>query len=421
MDETRDIAAACLCVNAVLAARSQKRQKQRKVWIKPWIATRETDGAFHRLLKDLEGDHEQYKNYLRLDLTTFEELLEKVYPLLKKKDTHLRNAISPAEQLAVTLRFLATGESYTSLQYQFRINKGTLSLLIPTVCKTISIVLAPCIVCPSSKDEWLEIADRFECRWQLPNCLGAIDGKHVRILHPPGTGSDYFNYKGYFSIVLMAVVGPDAEFIFADVGCQGRISDGGVLRNTEFYQALEASKLNIPDPKPLPVNELMSSEDWNPTTPHYFVGDDAFSLTPNIMKPYPKRGLTEEQRIFNYRLSRARRVSENAFGVLSARFRVFHTTLCVKPENAISIVHATLALHNFLIRKCPIYTTSGSQDINTDNGQVNAEERADVSNFQNVVLLGRNHSRTATQVRDCLSAYVNGPGQVPWQWKILLP
>ena len=182
-------------------------------------------------------------------------------------------------------------------------------------------------------------------RWQLPHCLGAIDGKHVRILHPPKTGSDYYNYKSYFTLVLMAVVGSNYEFLFADVGCQGRISDGGVLRNTLFYQALEMVKLNIPQSKALPVHD---SEEWRLVISYFFVGDDSFSLTRNLMKPYSNRGQTEEQRIFNYRLSPARRVSENAFGLLASRFRVLHSTFNVRPESAISIVHATLVLHNFL-------------------------------------------------------------------------
>ena len=406
---------------AVVARKRRKKRRRRSVWIKSWIATRETQGAFHCLLKDLESDPEHFLNYLRLDLAIFEQLVEKLNPILKKKDTCMRNAITPSEQLAVTLRFLATGESYTSLQYQFRINKGTLSLIIPKVCKSLSVVLSDVIACPNTANEWLEISNCFQWRWQLPNCLGAIDGKHVRILHPPHSGSDYFNYKGYFSLVLMAVVGPNSEFLFADVGCQGRISDGGVLRNTVFYKALQSHKLQIPESKPLPVTESMIVEDWCPILPHYFVGDDAFSLTPNIMKPYPKRGLTEEQRIFNYRLSRARRVSENAFGILSAKFRVFHTTLCVKPENAISIVHACLALHNFLIKKYPsVYIPSGSLDYEKDGEVIGGDWRQNGdSNFETLVAPGMNHTRNASQVRNVLSEYVNGPGQVPWQWKVL--
>ena len=119
-----------------------KKTSRAKIWVKPCISTRETDGAFHRLLEDLEGDPEHCSNYLRLDLAIFEELVQSVYPFLRKRDKKMRNAISPAEQLAVTLCFLATGETYTSLQYQFRINKGTLSLIIPRVCEAISTVLA---------------------------------------------------------------------------------------------------------------------------------------------------------------------------------------------------------------------------------------------------------------------------------------
>jgi hypothetical protein len=210
----------------------------------------------------------------------------------------------------------------------------------------------------------------------------------------------------------MAVVGPNSEFIFADVGCQGRISDGGVLKNTLFFQALEKKQMNIPQPKAVPIDEDFT--DWSPVLPYFFVGDDAFGLSENLMKPYPNRGQTEEQSIFNYRLSRARRVSENAFGILSARFRLYHTTLCVKPDNAVSIVHATLLLHNYLMRQCAGYAAKEDP---------NSEELSDASpgNIKNLAIPGGNHKQKASAVRDTLSDYVNGPGQISWQWKILLP
>ena len=151
----------------------------------------------------------------------------------------MRSPISAGERLSVTLRFLATGESFTSLQYQFRISASTLSLIIPEVCDAIFKVLQDDYMrCPTTSDEWLRIAKIFKDRWQLPHCLGAVDGKHIQILHPPHSGSEFFNYKGFYSIVLMAIVDADYKFIFADVGCQGRISDGGVLRNTDFWKAL---------------------------------------------------------------------------------------------------------------------------------------------------------------------------------------
>jgi hypothetical protein len=96
-----------------------------------------------------------------------------------------------------------------------------------------------------------------------------------------------------------------------------------VLSNTNFFKALEANSLGIPNPKSFPTapeNRGHEDEDSSCQISHYFVGDDAFALAPNMMKPYPQRGLTEEQRIFNYRLSRARNVSQNAFGIMSANF-----------------------------------------------------------------------------------------------------
>lgn len=122
--------------------------------------------------------------------------------------------------------------------------------------------------------------------------------------------------------------------------------------------------------------------------PHYFVGDSAFSLTEK----------------------------KNAFGILSAKFRIFHSTLGVKPKKRISIVHSCLALHNFLINKCAIvYTHPGSLDYEKENGEVIAREwrQTGDNKLENLALPGIN------QMRDYLSEYVNGPGQVLWQWKIL--
>lgn len=82
----------------------------------------------------------------------------------------------------------------------------------------------------------------YEETWNFPHCLGAIDGKHIQLQAPIGSGSEYFNYKNTFSVVLMAVVDANYNFIYANVGCQGRISDGGVFRNTSFSKLLDENK-----------------------------------------------------------------------------------------------------------------------------------------------------------------------------------
>ena len=74
----------------------------------------------------------------------------------------------------------------------------------------------------------VEISEHFNSRWNYSHCLGAIDGKHVLITPSPNSGSQYYNYKKSFSIILLAIAGPDYECLYADVGSNGRLNDSGV-------------------------------------------------------------------------------------------------------------------------------------------------------------------------------------------------
>ena len=159
-----------------------------------------------------------------------------------------------------------------------------------------------------------------------------MDGKHVLIKPPSNSGSYYFNYKHSFSIVLLAVVDANYKFLMVDVGCNGRISDGGVYRNSKISLALEENSLNVPISRSLPGSTK--------PIPFMIVADDAFPLKTYIQKPYSQIGLTREKRIYNYRLSRARRIVENAFGILANRFRVFMTPIGLAPEKVKKIVLA---------------------------------------------------------------------------------
>ena len=83
--------------------------------------------------------------------------------------------------------------------------------------------------CPSTKTEWKKVADLFQRRWNLLNCLVALDGKHIVIKLPIRSGGELLNYKHTFSIVLMVLVDADYKFLYMNVGCNGRVSDGGAF------------------------------------------------------------------------------------------------------------------------------------------------------------------------------------------------
>ena len=119
--------------------------------------------------------------------------------------------------------------------------------------------------------------------------------------------------------MLFAVVDVNCKFLYVDVGCNGRVSDGGVFKNSSLFTALESKSLKLLSPEPL------TSEDFQLS--YMLVADDAFPVKENIKKPFGQTGLTRYKQIFNYRLSRVRRVVENSFGILANRFHVFMTPL----------------------------------------------------------------------------------------------
>lgn len=112
----------------------------------------------------------------------------------------------------------------------------------------------------------------FRKTWNFPGCCGAIDGKHIVLKAPFDAGSYYFNYKHQNSIVLMAVADDDYCFQYIDIGCNGRVSDGGVFRNCNLSNALENNAL--PDNhllvgdagrRRLPVKEILIETIWGTT------------------------------------------------------------------------------------------------------------------------------------------------------------
>ena len=177
----------------------------------------------------------------------FDHLLGLVENRITKEDTYFRKAISAGERLAVTLRFLASGESQQSLSFAYLIGKSTLSRIIKETYGTIFEALAgEYLHPPSSRKEWENIARDSQETWNLPHVVGAIDGKHIRIACPKQSGTLFHNYKGFFSFVLLTI--RDARYCFTlfDVGHYGSNNDGGVLANSSIGQKIEAEEMNIP-------------------------------------------------------------------------------------------------------------------------------------------------------------------------------
>lgn len=323
---------------AQIVNRRRRRRRPRRYWVRPWLSAdrRLQFGQYDTLLRELRmEDTNSFFNFLRMEPAMFDELLQRVGPRIQKKDTGWRKALEPGVKLAITIRHLASGDKYPSLMYNFRVAKNTIACLIPEVCQAICEEFQDEVIkCPTTPDEWSLIADEFKNRWNVPHACGALDGKHVAIRCPPNSGSLYHNYKHFFSVVLLALADADYKFLWIDCGGLGSMSDAQIFNESELKQCLEDRAIGFPAPDPLPHD--------NEPMPYFILGDDAFGLRTYLMKPYSQRGLTREHLITNYRISRGRRVIENAFGILAQRWQVLLTTMQQFPAVIQDIIECCL-------------------------------------------------------------------------------
>lgn len=118
---------------------------------------------------------------------------------------------------------LAQGLSINVTALMFRIGRSTMQKILVEVTQAIIDVLINLYMPTLDKETWEKIAQEFEDRWNIPHCLGALDGKHFAIKKPCQSGSINFNYKKYFSMVLIAVVDAYRRFIWFNVGHYGKI------------------------------------------------------------------------------------------------------------------------------------------------------------------------------------------------------
>jgi len=257
---------------------------------------------------------------------------------------------------------------------------------------------------PQTEDEWMQIAGKFSEKCNFPHCIGALDGKRIAILPPPNSGSQYYNYKHFFSIVLLALVDANYRFLYVDIGCYGRMSDGGVYNNSSLAEALANNTLHVPAP------EVLSGSDI--TVPYVVVADDAFALKPYQMKPYSHKQLTHDKQVYNYRLSRVRRVVEQAFGIMSQRFRVLGRPIPLTPAKTKLIVMTICCLHNFLLRNTIVA-----------NNYIMQEQTVTGSNNHTTTALGsmskqgsNHYAADAGIIRDKFCQFFNSAeGSVSWQ------
>jgi len=170
-------------------------------------------------------------------------------------------------------RYLATGTTFTALHYDYRLEISTIRKIVLLVCIASWSTMKNEFFPEPTDKRWREISDAFRVCSHFPNCLGAINGKHIKVTKFPHSGSMNLNYKCNFSIVLMANDDSEYKFTYVDI-------------ETSFFRPLIRNKLHIPPSGPLFTNDTENC-------PFVFVGDEALSLSENLMQPYAGHNLMQ--------------------------------------------------------------------------------------------------------------------------------
>ena len=183
----------------------------------------------------------------------------------------------------------------------------------------------------------------------------------------------------------MAVVDANYNFICVDIGAYGKNSDGGIFSNSRIGKSLAENTLNVPEDRNIPNTQI--------SLPHVFVGDEAFPLKSYLMRPYPQPQTNDPlKRNFNDRLSRGRKVVENAFGQLAQKFRIYNRRIQLKPENADKVILTTCILHNFI-----------------KHNHIHATESRNVLDLRCLPRQGGRSQSSAFSVRDTLASFFGSP------------
>ncbi|XP_052225066.1 putative nuclease HARBI1 [Dreissena polymorpha] len=243
---------------AVDRRRRERRRRDRVVWVRQWILRRPEHGLYHKLMVELRNeDPRAFHHFMRMPPAMFDEVVQRLTPpppRLTKQDTNYRPSLEPGLKVAIILRHLASGNTYRNMQYAWRVPHNTISVVAREVVKAIiEEYTDELLFCPTTEQGWRDLADKWYQRWNFPHTVGAIDGKHVACKAPPNSGSEFYNCKGFYSVILFAMVDADFKFTYVDVSGNGSSSDVQIYNESDLPRGLDQNRIHaFPQPDPLP-------------------------------------------------------------------------------------------------------------------------------------------------------------------------
>ena len=287
---------------------------------------------------------QRFKKTFRVSRETFSFILARIRHALER-DTVNEEPISPACRLAICFYRLARGDYYYTIAEMTGLGVSSVCTICSEVTRAIvENMWEDCVNkhLPKTPEEFKTKIVDMEELWQFPYCWSAVDGCHIPIKCPPGgleSCKEYHNFKNFYSIVMMALVDSKCRFIWGTCGFPGNSHDAIIFQSTQLWSDIKEGNF---------IPEIAANLN-GVLVPPLVVGDSAFPFQPWLMKPYGNAVLTPEQRYFNYRLSRARMVTEECYGQLKGRWRILLRKCEGSKEEVRVATLACMVLHNVCI------------------------------------------------------------------------
>lgn len=334
--------------------------RPKKLWLQPELE-KESNAYWETVVPLLSNT--RFVKKFRLGRKAFQILVDELHDKLFKNDTKFRKAIPVPKRIAIALYYLKSNQTAQEVANTFGVGESTVNSLLHEFCDAVNDkMLQKYVVFPESLDEKKAIAEDFMTRWQFPNTYGSLDGTHIPIISPEEFPDDYWNYKSYHSIILMALVDAKGKFIYANIGRPGKANDASIFNECSLKKIL------------IETTELDESL--------HIIGDGAFPLMTSVMKPYLISDKNTQQQVnFNRRLSRARVVVEDAFGRLKGRFRILMKRADFKVETINKIVKTCIVLHNICEDHSERYWPDWNHEVATFNKLYEQPQYTSGANF----------------------------------------
>ncbi|XP_065360944.1 uncharacterized protein LOC135954657 [Calliphora vicina] len=398
MENDDDISDILLMVTMLNEARECLTEMgSRRYWVRPQYQDRDTKGFFALHFDRIYNRNTaQFKKLVGMSKDMFDLLFGFLEEGLTKNSN--RPSITPKCRLFLTLTYLCQGGTRKMLSVKFKMGLTTVKRIISETCEIIWEELRSVYICPPRGKEWIPLAEDFKEMWNLPNCIGSVDAKLINLTASSASTSKKIKSKQ--NLIVLAICDAKHMFTNIDIGLHNTQTDDTTW-NLEFYKQMLTGKIH------LPTNEELPNSDIN--FPYYMIGSSTFPLKTYIMRPYPANQLTPDGIIFNEHLAKAHSVTENAFGVLTAHWKILQSPMHMSGSSAEVIIKAIVLLHNFLKTHDDSYCPPGYVDVYEGEDVIEGIWRQHVTNplTSHGRIAGNNATQKAFDSRDYLRYYVN--------------